>query len=88
MIVSTSKIFMADRLEENSYQAPFPKEERCMKCQSRAHPILVVDDDEGLIAQNSPERFDGCPIHPHDSAAFVLYMCDECGEVTTLWNQA
>ena len=89
MITNVSRVFMKERLQDSSYQLHFPTYVPCYRCKEKANPIMIINDDEGLIAQNSPNREpSGRPIWPHDSASFVLYMCSECGEVTTLWNQA
>lgn len=88
MDYATSKSEILTALEQWSYQAPFPPSVPCVKDGKICNPILVVTDNDGEIAKASPERIEGRPIHPHDSVCFVLYMCSECGEVQTLWNQA
>ncbi len=74
-------------LQEKTYQNPFEETEKCVKCGKLALPILIVDDEDGELANNPPPRNNGIPIFPHDSCIFVLYLCSECGEVTTSWNQ-
>ena len=79
---------LPEALKENTYQMPYQETIQCVKCGLTAKPILLVDDEDGELHNNSPERMNGKPIWPHDSCSFVLYMCEDCGEVTTDWNQA
>lgn len=76
-------------LIDTTFQREFPKTVTCSLCNNVANPIIVINDLEAEIAHASPKRNRrGRPIWPHDSAAFVLYMCSECGEVSVEWNQA
>lgn len=75
-------------LRELTFQGELPASTECYKCKTSSRPIIFIDDAKGEVANHSPERHNGYPIHPHDSAVFVLYMCEECGEITTIWNQA
>ncbi len=78
--------FMDRARKETTYQTEFPATVPCNHCKTKEAPLMaLMDDDEGLICHNRPENV---KIWPHDCMAVALYMCPECGEITTLWNQA
>ena len=80
---------LEEALENRTYQEAFPVTMKCHKCQNEAYPILIVDDEYGELVELSPDRDEqGIPIWPHDSSAYILYMCSKCGEVIVNWNQA
>jgi len=78
--------FLERALEKNTYQTPFPKTVKCKYCSKKAIPMLLIDDDEGLIS--SQGEFVGPGVWAHDRMAIALYFCQNCGEITALWNQA
>ena len=82
--------FVAKALNDSTYQAPFPETTHCYKCEADARPMMVIDDNEGLVSQERGYLLPDCEsgIWPHDCLAVVLYMCPKCGEITALWNQA
>lgn len=73
-------------LKSNTYQQPFPQATPCAYCKVEARPLMVVDDDEGLIQGQG--LFITSGIWPHDCMAIALYFCPKCGEITAIWNQA
>ena len=76
-----------DRARENmTYQEAFPESARCIRCKKGAKLMMVIDDDEGMIAHCKPRDHEG--IWPHDCMAMALYICRKCGEITIKWNQA
>ena len=77
--------FIYRALQLDTYQMPFPETTPCVHCKKEgARPLMVIDDDEGLIPGQRPPE-DG--IWPHDCSAIALYLCPDCGEITAKWNQ-
>ena len=86
-IVTRQEHHFVDRaLREYTYQAAFPSVVECGHCKNRALPVLVLEDDEGLISRQLEFLAEG-GIWPHDCLAIALYLCRTCGEITALWNQ-
>ena len=80
--------FIQKALQSETYQAPFLENFWCKYCECLvAKPMLVINDDEGLISLQTEFVRKAGEIWPHDCLAIVLYMCPECGEITALWNQ-
>ena len=50
-------------------------------------PLMVINDDEGLISGQREFVVEEGEIWPHDCLAITLYRCPICGEITALWNQ-
>lgn len=71
--------------KEMTYQAEFPETVKCIKCKKDTVLMMLIDDDEGLILGYRPKDV---RVWPHDCTAIALYLCTDCGEITTLWNQA
>ena len=75
------------RIEE-TWQAPFPGTVPCGSCKEfLAMPLMVINDDEGLISGQREFVVEEGEIWPHDCLAITLYLCPKCGEITALWNQ-
>lgn len=68
-----------------SYQQQLELTCLCRKCKEQARLIMLIDDDEGLLASQRPE---GVKIWPHDCTAIALYLCTQCGSMRAKWNQA
>ena len=70
---------------EHTYQGDFELNTQCIYCKQSAILIIVLDDTEKELANQRPLK---AKIWPHDSVAIALYLCDGCGEITAVWNQA
>ena len=79
--------YLESQLKVETWQEPFPKTTKCVKCRKTAIIMLLINDDEGQICEQEIDR-NVYKIWPHDCCAIALYMCTECGEITALWNQA
>lgn len=86
VVVRQEHHFVDKALHECTYQAGFPSVVECVKCKGRALPLLVLEDDEGLISEQREFLAEG-GIWPHDCLGIALYLCRTCSEITALWNQ-
>jgi len=53
--IKQSYQFMEKALKEHTYQSAFSSSVSCIKCRAGAIPLMVIDDDEGLIEQQRPQ---------------------------------
>ena len=88
------KILFGEDCDLNlTWQKEFPEKETCKTCGGEAIPAIQVSD-AGKTVDNIPEdivndRKKGLSrIWPHDSLVTMTYICTECGDMQTLWNQA
>ena len=75
-----------------SYQSEFQPHIRCESCNGAAILMMLIDDDEGLAADQRAfvERdivAEKAIVWPHDCMAIALYLCVKCGEIKAMWNQ-
>jgi len=76
----------------NSWQAPFEKEVKCVHCGGDSRIAFVVFETAGEpmqtfvcnIHENDPE---GTGYWPHDCIAVAVYLCRKCLEPTAEYNQ-
>jgi len=88
MRVITKKAYkyMDKALQNETYQSPFPAKVRCGSChKSGCLPMMVINDDEGLVHSNRPRDVG---IWPHDCLSMTIYLCTNCGHAMVEWNQA
>ena len=74
-----------------SFQGAFPEKTECKHCKEPGAvlTITVSEDQPGPFACNMyPNDPQGEGYWYHDAAAWALYTCRKCFEVTVLWNQA
>lgn len=90
MKIISSRHFIYNRLETNTFQEPFPDEISCEKCSHRMLPVFSLVDDEGIFVQHRPTELVSGEFWFHDAVALITYLCvnPECGVMKTLWNQA
>lgn len=67
-----------------TYQSPFPETKKCRKCKVNAPLVFLYNDENKDICQARPAK---AKIWPHDSMAIALYLCPECGNILSDWNQ-
>ncbi len=80
--------YMNKARTEMSYQSEFQPHTRCESCSGASILMMLIDDDEGLVAdQRSFVENTIVTVWPHDSMAIALYLCVECGEIKAMWNQ-
>ena len=84
MQVITTRSKMAGSVGKLTYQLPFALAKDCPKCKSNAKLIMLIQDDERLVASQRPTAV---KVWPHDCMAVALYLCTECGEMIADWNQ-
>ena len=74
-----------------SWQAEFPEETECCWCKGMARIGFVASEEI------DPKEPAVCALHKnegkggywlHDLASFAIYLCKDCLEATTLYNQA
>jgi len=76
----------------NSWQKPFPETTKCVHCGGEARIAFTSyepQQDGDVLAElhnfNRDSEIDGLWLH--DNSAFATYLCKECLEPTTLYNQ-
>ena len=85
MRIVTDWSYIEERGKEITYQQAFLLKSSCSKCERDTHLMMLIDDDESLIAGQNPPTKKG--IWPHDAMAIALYFCCSCGVITARWNQ-
>ena len=77
--------FVRKALQENTHRETFSSIVDCVSCkEGRARPLMVIEDDEGLVSEQRPG---GDGIWPHNPLAIALYLCPDCGRITARWSQ-
>ena len=85
------KVEIGEKGLENSWQAPFPKDTECDKCGNNARIAFVAqeeDEKEYVSSLHENNGGDGGKYWLHDAASFAIYLCEDCLEPTTKYNQA
>jgi hypothetical protein len=77
---------------KNSWQKEFPSTTECVYCGCDARIAFVSYEPrqeigKTLSAMHENDR-DGDGMWLHDNFAFATYLCKECLEPTTIYNQA
>ncbi len=71
-----------------SYQEDFPETTKCAYCGNIARVAMVGieedSDDTAVICEHNPN--DGGS-WLHDLCAVAIYICEDCADMTTLYNQ-
>lgn len=70
--------------ETVTYQGEIPSVVSCRKCKGEALLLVRVHDDEALIKDQRPESV---KMWPHDALVIHIYLCTNCGEMRSTWNQ-
>ena len=100
-VITSSEINYVNNIDENkSFQRPFEKKRKCGKCGGISHSVVQLIDDKGEITNNIPKcvltkqknnQFLNIQVPnslwPHDVMAFVIYWCENCGDLTVKGNQ-
>lgn len=67
-----------------TYQWPFHYSAKCPSCKAITRLLMVVDDDERVVAGQRPSKV---KIWPHDAMCVAIYLCTNCGKMAVEWNQ-
>ena len=78
-----------------TWQDDFPETTECVHCEGKSRIGFVAHEaieenvsSEGYVCSLHNNDPDGEGYWAHDCASFATYICKECCEATTLWNQA
>lgn len=69
---------------KKSTQIAWPKQHECNHCGKTAVFHIPLKENGKSLAHFRP---DDAKIWPHDSTAFGIYICPECGNSTVIWDQ-
>ena len=80
---------LGNRGLENSWQAPFPGDVKCVHCGETAMPaVSIMEEDHGICDLRKEWESDSSNnLWPHDATAFAIYLCPKCLEPTALFSQ-
>jgi len=88
------KVTIGEKGLTKTWQADFPKETHCCRCNGIARIGFVAHERIGPTDQRRQKRV--CHLHPnggkgdywlHDCCAVAVYFCKDCLETTALYNQ-